>query len=210
MDWSTYLVFVGGSILLCITPGPDMIQVLGRSIAQGRKAGLVASFGINAGAYTHLLAAVLGLSAVLATSSFAFTVVKWVGAAYLIYIGIQTFRSTAFPDLSNDLSKEQLPIKTIFLQGYLSDVLNPKVAIFFLAFLPQFITASDSKPFQTLLLLGVTVNMIGLLTNLLLVVIATEASRKLRTSANIAGLLNRLLGCVFVGLGLRLANEKLN
>lgn len=210
MDLSTYLIFVGGSILLCITPGPDMIYVLGRSIAQGKRAGLAASLGINAGAYTHLLAAVLGLSAVLATSSFAFTVVKWLGAVYLIYIGIQTIRSTSLPVQANGVANKGLRFRTIFFQGYLSDVLNPKVAIFFLAFLPQFINADDPHLFPTLLLLGITVNMIGLLTNVLLVVLSTSTSSKLRASPTINGFLNRLLGSVFIALGLKLANEKLN
>lgn len=208
MDLSTYLIFVGGSILLCITPGPDMIYVLGRSIAQGKKAGLTASLGINAGAYTHLLAAVLGLSAVLATSSLAFTIVKWVGAAYLIYIGIQALR---FPTINLDTNQEsqtQLRIKTIFLQGYLSDVLNPKVAIFFLAFLPQFVSSDSANPVWTLLMLGITVNMIGLIVNLILVVLATGTTQKLRRNPKITIILNRMLGGVFIALGIRLANEK--
>src|SRR5215470_1590029 len=143
-DFHTYLLFIGAVVVLCVIPGPDMAYMLARTILQGRRAGLVAAVGINAGGYFHVTAAVLGLSAILATSSTAFTVVKWSGACYLIWIGVRTF--SAKPDFSPDAQPQRTMAShtRIFWEGFLSDALNPKVAIFFLAFLPQFVDrASD-------------------------------------------------------------------
>src|SRR5471032_3402275 len=141
----TYLLFIGASVLLVIAPGPDMAYMLTRTVVQGRRAGIVAALGINTGAYVHVVAAVLGLSTILATSSIAFTIVKWVGAGYLVWIGIQALRATSSPIELEDGKAKPLDVRAIFWQGFLSDVLNPKVAIFFLAFLPQFIDADSQN-----------------------------------------------------------------
>ncbi len=130
MTLHSYLLFVTASIVLVLVPGPDMIYMLGRCIAQGRKAGLMAAMGFNLGGYSHLTAAALGLSAVLATSAVAFTAVKWLGAGYLIYLGISTLRSkTGLIEL--DTTRSSRSAKTILWQAFLSNVLNPKVAMFF-------------------------------------------------------------------------------
>ncbi|MEX3954343.1 LysE family translocator, partial [Paraburkholderia sp. EG287B] len=142
MSLHTYILFVGASFILCLVPGPDMLFLLGRTIAQGRAAGLCAAFGINLGAYVHLLAAITGLSALVLASATAFTAVKWIGAAYLLYLGLGALRSKggfAFP--AGDAKVKAL--RLIFWQGFLSDVLNPKVALFYVALLPQFISAHD-------------------------------------------------------------------
>src|SRR6185295_1614298 len=151
----TYLLFIGAVVVLVIAPGPDMAYMLTRTIVQGRRAGVLAAVGINAGAYVHVAAAVLGLTAILATSSIAFTVVKWMGACYLIWIGVQALVSKSGPIDLGDGQSRQLNDKTIFWQGFLSDVLNPKVAIFFLAFLPQFVDVDshNATVTQQLLLL---------------------------------------------------------
>jgi threonine/homoserine/homoserine lactone efflux protein len=177
MSLEIYLTFVCASIVLCIVPGPDMIYLLGRSIAQGRKAGMYAALGINAGAYVHLTAAVLGLSAILATSSIAFTIVKWIGAAYLVYLGVSTIlaKRTALVIESNTLL--HINNKAIFWQGFLSDVLNPKVAIFFLAILPQFADPNATHPTVQLLVLGVTLNIIGIVTNIIYVYFSSSLMR---------------------------------
>jgi len=112
-----YLFFIGASILLCIAPGPDMVYLLSRSIAQGKIAGFVAAIGINVGAYVHLVAAILGLSAILMTSAFAFTIVKWMGVAYLVYIGLQALLSSQGPLNSAGEPKTKQPLKTVFLAG---------------------------------------------------------------------------------------------
>lgn len=209
MDLNTYLIFVGASILLCISPGPDMIYVLARSVAQGSRFGIIAALGINFGAYTHLLAASIGLSSIIMTSATAFTVLKLCGAVYLVYIGIQAIRMNAIRVEVDSTGKEEMSLSSVFWQGYLSDVLNPKVAIFYLAFLPQFISAEDPRHFENLLALGITCNMIGLLVNILVVCAAATLSNRLRSDVRFSNWLNRSLGAIFVGLGIKLAGEKI-
>lgn len=206
-----YVAFVVASVVLVLVPGPDMAYLLARTVAQGPSAGVVATLGINAGAYVHLVAAALGISAILATSALAFTVAKWVGAAYLLWLGIQAIRdSVAKPDEGKSASNRVLPIRTIFWQGFLSDVLNPKVALFFLAFLPQFIDPGRGQPLTDLLVLGLTLNMIALIINLSLVAMAGMASRRLRGSTMLKRWLQRAMGLVFVSLSVRLAREEMS
>jgi threonine/homoserine/homoserine lactone efflux protein len=209
MDLSSYLLFVAASILLCITPGPDMLLILGRTLGQGRRAGLIAVVGVNAGAYVHLLAAVAGLSAVLAASTTAFNIVKWLGAAYLIYIGLKTFIDRRQGSLSvAALPPIQLDSQA-FWQGFVSDVLNPKVAIFFVAFLPQFITSNAGSRISQLWILGITSNMIALLINISIVVLSTTVAGRLLVGRVNGPLLNKAMGTMFVGVGVKLATEKL-
>ena len=205
----TYLLFIGASVLLVIAPGPDMAYMLTRTIVQGRRAGIIAAIGINTGAYVHVVAAVLGLSTILATSSIAFTVVKWVGAGYLVWIGIQALRAKTSPIYLEDGKTKPLDERAIFWQGFLSDVLNPKVAIFFLAFLPQFVDADSPNTTMQLLLLGVSCNVTAICINMVLIHFASAASASLRSSPKIAIWLNKAMGAVFISMGIRLANEKL-
>lgn len=209
MSLDNYLLFVFASILLCIVPGPDMIFLLSRTIAQGKKAGIAAAVGINVGAYVHLFAAILGISAILASSAYAFTVIKWLGAAYLVYIGIKILFSSQGGIIIDGSDVKKQNYSNIFWQGFLSDVLNPKVAIFFLAFLPQFIKpGSDNKTLQ-ILFLGVTVNVIAILINIVIVYFSSILTNRLRENKKISGRLNRIMGSVFILLGLKLASEKL-
>lgn len=211
MDLHTYLLFIGAAIVLVIAPGPDMAYMLARTVAQGRKAGMLAVVGINVGAYVHVIASIVGLTAILASSAVAFTVVKWAGAAYLVWIGLQAIVSSSGAILPADGASPALSYRKIFWQGFLSDVLNPKVAIFFLAFLPQFVDVRSETLSVTeqLLLLGVTCNVVAILLNLTLVYLASIATATLRRNQRVVAWLNKAAGAVFVGLGLRLANEKL-
>src|SRR4051812_3585574 len=136
-------LFIGAGILLNLTPGPDVLYIVTNSLRSGAKAGVVAALGINAGCFVHIFAAALGVSALLAASATAFTVLKWIGAAYLVWIGIKLLVARA-PQISPDLrqladAQPSLPLSSVFFGGFLTNVLNPKVAIFFLAFVPQFI-----------------------------------------------------------------------
>jgi threonine/homoserine/homoserine lactone efflux protein len=208
MTLHAYLLFVGASIVLVIVPGPDMIYMLSRCIAQGRRAGVMAAIGFNLGGYIHLTAAVLGLSAILATSSVAFTTVKWVGAAYLVYLGIAAMCSRRGPLVLTTAGPPNREDWTILRQAFLSDVSNPKVAIFFLALIPQFVNPIVSHPTLQILLLGVTVNVIALSINLALVYGSASVTSALRRNARLAGWLQKTMGAMFVALGLRLATEK--
>jgi len=146
MSIENYLLFIGAGLILILVPGPDMIYLLSRCIAQGRRAGVLAALGINAGGYVHLTAAITGLSAILLTSALAFTAVKWAGAAYLIYLGVGALRSRTGPVSVSTKGLTGQSARAIFWQGFISDVLKPKVAIFFLALLPKFVhTQGDAR-----------------------------------------------------------------
>lgn len=208
MTVHSYLLFVLASIVLVLVPGPDMIYMLARCIAQGRRAGVLAALGFNLGAYVHLSAAVAGLSAVLLTSSVAFAVVKWVGAGYLMYLGIRLLCSRQGPLVVCAGSRAKLDGRTILWQAFVSDVLNPKVAMFYLSLLPQFVEAKGPHPTLQIVLLGVTVNMIALPINILLVYFSAALTAALRRNGSISSWLHRGMGALFVALGLRLAVEK--
>jgi len=208
MSIHAYLLFVASCIVLVLVPGPDMAYMLTRTIAQGRRAGSMAALGINAGAYVHLAAAVAGLSALLLASATAFTIVKWMGAIYLIYLGIRALASrTAMTNLSaSEISGRSL--KAVFWQGFWSDVLNPKVAIFYVALLPQFVNTEAVHTAWQLILLGVSGNMIAIFINLGLVATAAQLTHKLRRNEKLALWLQRTMGMLFIGLGVRLAAQK--
>lgn len=199
-----FWLFVLSAFLLNVTPGPDTLYIVGRSTAQGLRAGVLAALGIGAGALVHVSAAALGLSAILAASATAFTVVKLIGAAYLLYIGVGLIRSAGVPTRPAALESRELSMRSVFLQGFLTNVLNPKVALFFLAFLPQFV-ASDapSKPLA-FLLLGVIFDFNGTLWNLF-VAWSTAHLHKLAPSAAFRRWFNRCIGGLFIGVGIRLA-----
>ncbi|MDF3837321.1 LysE family translocator [Cupriavidus basilensis] len=202
------MLFVGASLVLCLVPGQDMLFLLGRTIAQGRAAGLCAAFGINLGAYVHLLVAVTGLSALVLASATAFTVVKFVGAVYLVYLGWGALRAKGRFMLSEGGASKSA-LHRIFWQGLLSDVLNPKVALFYIALLPQFMSAHDPHPVKHLLELGVTGYMVGITTSVTYVFLASEMTRALRRNQTISAWLTKAMGALFVGLGVKLATEKL-
>ena len=208
MSLHTYILFIGASLVLCLVPGPDMLFLLGRTIAQGRTAGLCAAFGINLGAYVHLLAAITGLSAIVLASATAFIAVKWIGAAYLLYLGLGALRSKGSLAIPNSGHAKKKALRVVFWQGFLSDVLNPKVALFYIALLPQFMDAHDPYPVKHLVVLGVTGNMVGIATSITYVFLAARLTRALRRNQTVSALLTKAMGALFVGLGLKLATEK--
>jgi threonine/homoserine/homoserine lactone efflux protein len=196
-------LFILAGILLNITPGPDMLYVIGRSASQGQRAGFVAALGIGAGCVVHIAAAAIGLSALLLTSATAFIVLKVIGAAYLCYIGLSMLM-TKRTRLSSNETIAPAPLSNVFLQGFLTNALNPKVALFFLAFLPQFIRADADDKAVALLVLGTLFNITGTLWNIFVAWAAASASTHVHNSA-IVTLMNRSIGALFVALGLRLA-----
>ena len=203
-----FLLFLVAAILLNLAPGPDLLYVLSRSVAQGKRAGRLSSFGVCTGALVHAMAAALGLSAILATSAYAFSVVKWVGALYLIYLGLHAIFSK-----NGHLSFDSLEVKeqsgwAIFSQGVLTDVLNPKVAIFFLSFLPQFVDPKAGCQTVQLLVLGLIVVLIAVIWEFVVVSFAARITRVLRNNSWLTPWLNRTMGLIFIGLGVRLATEK--
>lgn len=212
-------LFIVSGLLLNIMPGPDSLLIMTRSATQGWRAGSSAALGIGAGTMVHILAAALGLSALLATSATAFTVVKWVGAAYIVYVGIGMLRSKLKADgqagapggaaapvvAAAATAAGTPPYSRIFFQGFLTNVLNPKVALFFLAFVPQFISAdAPSKPLA-FVILGCIFNFNGMLWCNGLAVFTAFASARLKVKPLVSLWLNRVTGGLFLALGLRLA-----
>ena len=198
-------LFVVSGLLLNITPGVDFLYILGRSGTQGFVAGVFAALGISAGCIVHILAAALGLSAVLATSAMAFTIVKWLGAAYLIYVGISMLASNRTKVQILTAKLAHAAHARIFWQGFLTNVLNPKVALFFLAFVPQFIDIGSPNKVAAFLFLGVVFNVNGTLWNIFVAWAAVRVLGHLDATASISLWINRTLGALFVGLGVRLA-----
>lgn len=162
-DATTYGLFVAASLALLLVPGPAVFYVIARGIEGGRPAGLVSCLGIEAGTLLHAAFAAVGLSAIVASSAAAFTIVKWVGAAYLVYLGLKKIFGNDEGDETVEVERE--PLGRVFVQGVLVQVLNPKVALFFLAFLPQFVDPSRGPVWAQILLLGATLGAIGFFTD---------------------------------------------
>jgi threonine/homoserine/homoserine lactone efflux protein len=200
-----FFAFLFAAFMLNIAPGPDMLYVIGRSVGQGRKAGIVSSLGVFIGCWAHILAAAFGIAALLRSSPLAFNMVRYAGAAYLIYLGTRMIVKRA--DLSSQpLQPEKLA--RIFRQGAITNMLNPKVAIFFLAFLPQFIDAHRGSVILQILLLGLIFNVGGTLINLAVACAGGALGELLRRNQRLARLQQWFTGFVFIGLGVRLAWQR--
>ena len=200
-------LFVVSGLLLNLMPGPDSLLIMTRSATQGARAGCVAALGIGAGIFVHMFAAALGLSAILSTSATAFTVVKYVGAAYILYLAFGLLRSKA-RDAVNTAPVAPLPFTKIFAQGFLTNVLNPKVALFFLAFVPQFINADAQYKAFAFIVHGVIFNVNGMLWCFALALFTARAKARLQVGARTSLWLNRVTGGLFVWLGIKLALSK--
>jgi threonine/homoserine/homoserine lactone efflux protein len=199
-----YWLFVATGVLLNLTPGQDTLYILGSSIANGRRIGIASALGISVGCVVHTLAAALGLSAILATSATAFTVVKLAGAAYLIYLGIRALVART-DTISPSPHASSTPAVLAFRRGVLTNVLNPKVALFFLALLPQFIDADSPTKIAAFVGLGLTFVATGSVWCLLLAVAAANIRGYLVEHPRAFTHLSRASGALFVFLGLRLA-----
>jgi RhtB (resistance to homoserine/threonine) family protein len=198
-------LFIVSGLLLNIAPGPDSLLIMTRSATQGWRAGCAAALGIGTGTLVHVLAAALGLSALLATSATAFTIIKYVGAAYLLYVGAGMLRGGEGKPAQEAVTVPALPYRKIFVQGFLTNVLNPKVALFFLAFVPQFIAHDAPNKALSFIVLGIIFDFNGMLWCNFLAVVTDLARQRLKVGAGVARWLNRLIGGLFVSLGIRLA-----
>jgi threonine/homoserine/homoserine lactone efflux protein len=199
------LLFIVAGWLLNVTPGPDMLYIIGRSTAQGLRAGIVAALGVGAGIFVHIAATALGLSAILAASAEAFTLIKLIGAAYLVYVGIALLRTSSTPVTAAATRLAPASLRSVFTQGFLTNVLNPKVALFFLAFLPQFVESDAASKPLAFLFLGLVFNVNGTLWNLFVAWSGARMTGGLRRSATALKWFNRCVGGIFVTLGVRLA-----
>jgi len=199
-------LFLMAGVLLNITPGPDMALIIARSTQHGTRAGIVAALGVGVGAFIHIAAAAIGISALLVASAWAFTVLKWIGAAYLMYLGIQMLRSSfeGKPVLERPQPLPSDCLRQIFLQGVLTNALNPKVAVFFLAFLPQFVDADAPAKIAGLIALGLLFNAMGTTWNVAVAWFAGRAATT-RVYGHLKTWLERTIGSLFLFVGIRLA-----
>jgi threonine/homoserine/homoserine lactone efflux protein len=194
----TWILVALASLVLVVVPGPAVVYILTRSISQGRAAGLASAAGVNLGSAVHVLAAVAGLSVVLASSAVAFSIVKWAGVAYLAWIGIRTLRSgdAAF----TDPTIQPVTLRRIFVQGIVVNVLNPKVAMFFLAFLPQFVDPASPRPWLQSLILGMTLVLIGLVSDSVYALIGGSIGSLFRRRPGAGRLARQLSGVTYLAL----------
>ncbi len=198
-------LFILSGLLLNVTPGPDTAYIIGRSLQLGWRGGAAAATGISIGCLVHVFGAAIGLSALLMTSSAAFTVLKWAGAAYLLFTGVQMLLSRERPLAEAALAGNETSLARVFWQGALTNVLNSKVALFFLAFLPQFVTAESSHKTLAFLALGLIFITSGTLWCFGVAAFAARAAGRIRRSVGAMAWINRALGGLFVYLGIRVA-----
>jgi threonine/homoserine/homoserine lactone efflux protein len=212
-------LFIMAGVLLNLTPGPDVLYIMTHALKSGWRAGAVAALGITAGCFVHAAAGALGVSALLAASSTAFSMLKWLGAAYLVYVGWSMLRAGLsgrsiapedaprgpVPDGSAPVNGDRSALRRIFLKGFWTNVLNPKVALFFLAFLPQFIAAGATNKSLSFLLLGLVFNFNSLWVNLAFAWLGAAVSQQFATLQRGMVWLERAAGAMFIGFGLKLA-----
>ncbi|MBV9231180.1 MAG: LysE family translocator [Chloroflexi bacterium] len=196
---TTIALFLVAALGLVIIPGPNIIYIVTRSVDQGRRAGLVSALGVEVATLIHVTAAAFGLSALLLSSALAFTVMKYIGAGYLIYLGIRTL-------LTRDRQQETIVVEPkslshIFFQGVIVNALNPKTALFFFAFLPQFVDPSRGAVTEQVLFFGILLNMLGLCNDILYALLAARAGQWLKGTAQFRRIQRYITGSIYLTLG---------
>ncbi|MES2608986.1 MAG: LysE family translocator [Pseudomonadota bacterium] len=212
-DLHHLLVFMAAGWLLNLTPGPDVLYIVSNALRAGARAGIVAGLGITAGCFVHIFAAAVGVGALLAASATAFTVLKWVGAAYLLWMGVRMLFAKASGDGGSSAAiaaaqaapAETVPLRSVFMGGFWTNVLNPKVAIFFLAFVPQFIAPGTDSKALAFVLLGVLFNLNAIPVNVGWALAAGWMARRVGAVQRGMHWLDRIAGAMFIGFGLKLA-----
>ena len=198
----SFLLFLAAGLALNFTPGPDMLYVAARGASEGRASGVASALGIGAGTLFHITVVALGLAALLRAVPIAYLALRIAGAIYLIYLGVRAFRSGSTLSLQR---VEPAALSAVFRQGVITNVLNPKVALFFLAFLPQFVDPARGNPVVQIIVLGLVFDFTGTLVNLGVAFGASGAASRIREADRARVVLQRITGVLFIGLGLRLA-----
>jgi threonine/homoserine/homoserine lactone efflux protein len=200
-----FWLFALAGLLLNLTPGNDMLYVASRSAGQGVRAGIISSLGIMTGCLVHLTFAAAGLSAILASSATAFSIIKYAGACYLVYLGIKAILSKKAAGLERAEKTVAASGRRIFWQGVLTNVLNPKVALFFLAFLPQFIDVREKHATEAIILLGAWFDASGTIVNILVAVLFGRIGERMRKSPRWLKVQEKITGLVLIALGIKVA-----
>lgn len=202
-DLNFWILFFSTALILNITPGPDLLYILTKTISNGTKVGIASAIGVCTGALFHVFAAAIGLSAILVTSATAFTIVKIIGVMYLFYLAYQSFSSKG-TSLNISGEKKHSSVWQAFKQGVLIDILNPKVAIFFMAFLPQFVREGHGSVSIQLIYLGLLVILVAIIVEVAYVLMISKIGNAIRNSKTISKWLDKIIGMMFVVLGLKL------
>ncbi len=203
LDWTQLYFFVMAALVLLLVPGPAVLYIVARSVSQGRAAGLASVLGIETASLLHTSAAALGLSAILVSSALAFEVVKYLGAAYLIYLGIRKLVSRG-EDATNQ-AMESEPLQRVYAQGLMVNLLNPKTALFFFAFLPQFIVPSKGNVALQFLALGILFIGLATMTDSTYALLASSIANRIKGNAGLIKSQRYFAGLVYVGLGVTTA-----
>ena len=204
-DTSTLIAYLAAATVLVLLPGPGTAWIVAQTVAGGARRGLVAAFGLETATLTHALAASLGLSALLATSATAYEMVKYAGALYLVWLGIKAWREGAATDEPDATSSRATSLSTVYLRSVATGVLNPKVALFFLAFLPQFVHPERGLAWLQFLVLGALLSVLGLCNSMFLAFFTDRIGRSIGAHPRFAHWRQRAIGTLFVGLGVKLA-----
>jgi len=200
------LLFIITSVIIILTPGQDMILVMSRSISQGQKAGIMTAFGVSVGLFGHTLLATFGLGALLMASEFLFNIIKFIGAGYLIYVGYQLLSTK-----DSTLSTEKLPevtYKKMFIQGAISNIMNPKIAIFYFSYLPQFVIINTQNQALQLFILGLTFAVLTFFIKAPIGFVSGLLSFWIKTRPSVIKYIHKTSGVILIGLGLKLATEQ--
>ena len=205
IDVNSYLVFLATVLLICVVPGTDMVYIVTNGISQGVKAGLLASVGMSIGMLVHTAAVVLGLAALVAASSTAYEILRFAGAAYLAYLGVKTLIDSRHGVDASVVAGVQLPLSTVFRRAVITNLLNPKIVVFYLAFLPQFVRSDQGNGTVQLLVLGLTFVVIGLVVDSVVALASGRIGDWLWKDRRSVTWLNRLAGIVFLGLAIGVA-----
>ena len=200
-DLSTLLLFMVAAGIVVAIPGPNHLYIITRSVSQGRSAGLSSAAGVETGTLVHIAAAALGVSSIIASSALAFSVIKYVGAAYLIYLGLRTLLRRPKPLDQQIGSRSADPLPRVYREGILVNVLNPKVALFFLAFLPQFIDTSSGPAAPQIIILGLLMSLMGMASNIVYAFTGGALRNLLERRPRFSQAQRYLTGTVYLGLG---------